>query len=87
MCVRKLPKARKEPSRRRDSHGVGVEVQEVWGTVPVLRSQPGKSQDSGDTGKSRQKDLASVWGIIGLSLGTVSDLLPNKSKKPKAETV
>lgn len=59
---------------------MGMGVWEVRGTVPVLRSQPGKSQDSGDTGKSRQKDLASVWGIISLSLGTALDLLPNKSK-------
>lgn len=77
MCVRKLPKAGKEPPRRIRGDGAHTGP----GTVPVPRSQPGKPQDSGDTGKNRKKDLASVQGIISFILGTASDLAPNKSKK------
>lgn len=56
MCVKKLPKAGKEPPRRIRGDGAHTGP----GTVPVPRSQPGKPQDSGDTGKNREKDLASV---------------------------
>lgn len=56
MCVKKLPKAGKEPPRRIRGDGAHTGP----GTVPVPRSPPGKPQDSGDTGKNRKKDLASV---------------------------